>query len=79
VLRLTVGGTPERRTHDYVRQGITSLFAALNYATGQVIGRFHRQHRHQEFGKFLKAIDPEVPDELDVHLVLDNYGPTRPR
>jgi transposase len=74
VLRLQAGGTPERRTYDYVRNGITSLFAALDYATGEVITRFHRQHRHQEFLKFLKVIDAEVPAEMDLHLVLDNYG-----
>jgi transposase len=74
VLRLTAGGTPERRTHDYVRHGVTSLFAALNYATGEVIGGFHRHHRHQEFLRFLKVIDAEVPAELDLHLVLDNYA-----
>ncbi len=79
VLRLRAGGTPERRTHDYVRHGITSLFAALNYATGEVITRFHRHHRHQEFLQFLKAIDAEVPAKLDVHLVLDNYGTHKTR
>ncbi len=65
-------GTPERRTHDYRRFGITSLFAALNVATGQVLGQVRRRHRAKEFLDFLKTIDQDVPVELDVHLVLDN-------
>jgi transposase len=67
-------GTPERRTHDYVRHGTTSLFAALDVATGEVIGRLHRRHRSVEFRRFLQAIDRSVPPELDLHLVLDNYA-----
>src|SRR5487761_1827022 len=67
-------GLPERRTHDYRRHGITSLFAAFDIATGKVIGETHREHRSVEFKSFLNRIDREVPDELDVHLVLDNYG-----
>jgi transposase len=67
-------GTPERRSHDYVRHGTTSLFAALNMATGKVIGSLHRRHRASEFKKFLIRIDDEVPDGLDVHLILDNYS-----
>jgi transposase len=67
-------GTPERRSHDYVRHGTTSLFAALNMADGKVIGSLHRRHRAAEFKKFLQRIDEEVPAELDIHLVLDNYG-----
>lgn len=67
-------GQPERRTHDYVRHGTTSLFAALDIATGKVIGRCHRQHRHQEFLAFLRRIDREVPPEMEIHLVLDNYA-----
>jgi transposase len=67
-------GMPERRTHDYVRNGITSLFAAFNVANGTVIGELHRQHRAAEFRKFLITIDKTVPAELDVHLVCDNYG-----
>jgi len=67
-------GMPERRTHDYVRNGITSLFAAFNIADGTVIGELHRQHRAAEFKKFLITIDKTVPAELDVHLVCDNYG-----
>jgi transposase len=67
-------GMPERRTHDYVRHGITSLFAAFNVADGTVISELHRQHRATEFKKFLTTIDKTVPAELDVHLVCDNYA-----
>ena len=67
-------GMPERRTHDYVRNGITSLFAAFNVADGSVIGELHRQHRATEFKKFLITIDKTVPAELDIHLICDNYG-----
>jgi transposase len=67
-------GQPERRTHDYHRHGTTSLFAALDIATGKVIGRCLRRHRHQEFLRFLRQIDASVPTELEVHIVLDNYG-----
>jgi transposase len=67
-------GTPERRTHDYTRHGITSLFAAFNIADGTVISSLHRRHRHQEYLKFLKKIDKNVPAGLDVHIVCDNYG-----
>lgn len=67
-------GQLERRTHDYVRHGTTSLFAALDAATGAVIGACHRRHRSVEFRKFLDTIDAAVPADLDVHLVLDNYG-----
>ncbi|TDC08070.1 IS630 family transposase [Nonomuraea longispora] len=67
-------GMPERRTHDYVRHGITSLFAAFNIADGSVIGELHRQHRAAEFKKFLLTIDKTVPAELDIHLICDNYG-----
>ena len=66
--------TPARRSHDYVRNGTTSLFAALDMATGTVISSVHRRHRHQEFLKFLKKIDAEVPAGLEVHLICDNYG-----
>lgn len=66
-------GQAERRSHDYVRHGTTSLFAALDVATGKVIGRLHRRHRAVEFKKFLDAIDEAVPRDLDVHLILDNY------
>ena len=67
-------GMPEKRTHDYVRHGVTSLFAAFNTADGQVISSLHRRHRTIEFKKFLTKIDTEVPDQLDVHLIADNYG-----
>jgi transposase len=67
-------GMPERRTHDYVRHGVTSLFAAFNTADGTVISALHRRHRTIEFKKFLAKIDDQVPDGLDVHLVCDNYG-----
>jgi transposase len=67
-------GLPERRTHDYMRHGTTSLFAALDVATGRVIGQLHRRHRSGEFLQFLRTIDAQVPAELDVHLVMDNYG-----
>lgn len=67
-------GIPERRTHDYMRHGTTTLFAALDIATGEVIGELHRRHRSSEFLRFLRTIDANVPAELDVHLVMDNYG-----
>jgi transposase len=67
-------GVPERRTHDYSRHGTTTLFAALNIATGKVIGQLHRRHRASEFLQFLRAIEEAVPAKLDVHLVMDNYG-----
>jgi transposase/transcriptional regulator with XRE-family HTH domain len=67
-------GMPERRTHDYLRHGITSLFAASSIADGTVISELHRRHRAIEFRKFLTAIDKAVPAELDVHLVCDNYA-----
>lgn len=65
-------GYAEARTHDYVRHGTTSLFAALDVKTGKVIGQCHRRHRAIEFRKFLDTIDASVPHHLDVHLVLDN-------
>jgi transposase len=69
-------GQAERHTHDYVRHGTTSLFAALNVATGEVIGKCHRRHRHQEFLRFLEEIDAKTPKEpgVEIHLVLDNYA-----
>jgi transposase len=67
-------GQAERRAHDYKRNGTTSLFAALDTKTGKVIGQLNRRHRSIEFRKFLDKIDAEVPPELDVHLILDNYG-----
>jgi len=65
---------PARQTHDYLRHGTTSLFAALDVATGKVIGSCHRRHRHQEFLRFLDRIEEVVPTHLDIHLVMDNYG-----
>jgi transposase len=67
-------GQAERRTHDYVRHGTTSLFAALEVKSGRVVGDFHARHRSVEFRKFLERIAAAVPDGLDVHLILDNYG-----
>jgi transposase len=66
--------TPARMTHDYVRHGTTSLFAAFDIGSGSVIAQHYRRHRHQEFLRFLKLIDGAVPAELDLHLVLDNYA-----
>lgn len=65
---------PERRTHNYLRHGTTSLFAALDVATGQIIGKCFRKHRSKEFVMFLSAIDKALPPDLDVHLVMDNYA-----
>jgi transposase len=65
-------GTPARATHDYVRHGTSSLYAALDLTTGKVIGALHNRHRATEFLAFLRKIDAEVPADLDVHLVLDN-------
>ena len=67
-------GMPERRTHDYTRHGVTSLFAAFNIADGTVISEIHRRHRAVEFKKFLVAIDKAVPVSLEVHLVCDNLA-----
>ena len=65
-------GVPERATHDYVRAGTTTLFAALEVVTGKVIGSLHRRHRAEEFKKFLIKLDKEVPADLDIHLIGDN-------
>ena len=67
-------GYVEGVTHDYVRHGTTTLFAALDIASGRVLTRCAARHRHQEFLRFLKEIDASVPKELDVHLVIDNYS-----
>jgi transposase len=69
-----VPGMPERRSHDYVRYGTTSLFAALDVATGKVIGQLHRRHRAEDFRKFLDVVEANVPVTLDVHLILDNLS-----
>jgi transposase len=67
-------GLPARQTHDYKRNGITTLFSALNILDGQVIGKCYKRHRHQEFIKFLKEVDKATPRGLDLHLIVDNYG-----
>jgi len=67
-------GQVERRTHDYRRHGTTSLFAALEIKTGKVIGETHRRHRSVEFRKFLDRVEANLPAELDVHVIMDNYG-----
>ena len=67
-------GMPERRSHDYVRNGTTSLFAAFNIADGTVISEIRRRHRAVEYKKFLTAIDKAVPEHLDVHIVCDNLA-----
>lgn len=67
-------GVPERQTHDYVRHGTTSLFAALDVTAGPVIGACHARHRAQEFRQFLDRIEANVPPDLAIHLILDNYA-----
>jgi transposase len=67
-------GVPARQTHDYKRNGTTTLFAALSMLDGKVIGDCMPRHRHQEFIRFLKRIDAETPQQLDLHLIVDNYG-----
>ena len=67
-------GYVEGVTHDYVRHGTTTLFAALDIATGKVVGQCKPRHRHQEFLQFLRHLDHEVPSELDLHLIVDNYA-----
>jgi transposase len=67
-------GQAARRSHDYTRHGTTSLFAALDIATGRVIGKCYPRHRAAEFRKFLDTIEANVPRDLDVHLVMDNYA-----
>jgi transposase len=67
-------GQIERRTHDYQRHGTTSLFAALEMATGKIISECHRRHRALEFRQFLDTVEAATPPTLEVHLILDNYG-----
>jgi transposase len=67
-------GLPARQTHDYKRNGTTTLFAALNMLDGNVIGDCMPHHRHQEFIRFLERVDAQTPAELDLHLIVDNYG-----
>src|ERR1700730_18008241 len=66
-------GIPARQTHDYIRHGTTSLFAALDVATGKVIGHCHRRHRHQEFLKFLQRLDAPLPPTGEIHVLIDSY------
>ena len=65
-------GHAERRTHDYTRHGTTTLFAALNVKSGEIIGEFHQRHRAREFRRFLDTLDEAVPERFDVHLIVDN-------
>jgi transposase len=67
-------GVPARQSHDYERHGVTSLFAAMDVASGVTISSCYRRHRHQEFLRFLEAIDASLPVGFNVHLVMDNYG-----
>ena len=67
-------GVPARQTHDYERHGVTSLFAAMDVASGVTISNCYRRHRHQEFLRFLNEIEENLPRGLDVHLIMDNYG-----
>jgi len=69
-------GIAERRTHDYLRHGTLSLFAAYDAASGRVLGHCHQRHRHQEFLRFLERIDQAFPDDgkTQLHLIVDNYG-----
>jgi len=67
-------GVPARQSHDYERHGVTSLFAALDVASGVTISSCYRHHRHQEFLRFFNDIDANLPGGFDVHLVMDNYG-----
>ena len=72
-------GMPERRTHNYIRHGTTSLFAALDIASGFVIGKCYKRHRAAEFLDFLKQIDAQVPPDLDIHIIMDNYATHKTR
>jgi transposase len=67
-------GSPEKATHDYIRHGTTTLFAALDYTTGKILHSLGPRHRATEFKKFLVLIDKNTPADLDIHLVLDNYA-----
>src|SRR5438093_10428477 len=71
-------GIPARQSHDYERHGVTSLFAAMDVASGVTISTCYRRHRHQEFLRFLNQIEDNLPARLDVHLVMDNYGSPPP-
>lgn len=67
-------GIPARKSHDYERHGVTSLFAAMDVASGVTISNCYRRHRHLEFLRFLNQIETHLPAGRDVHLILDNYG-----
>lgn len=67
-------GQAERRTHDYIRHGTTTLFAALDVAEGKVIGECYKRHRHVEFLRFLNLINRRVPKDKEIHLITDNYS-----
>src|SRR5262252_908391 len=67
-------GVPARQSHDYERHGVTSLFAAMDVASGVTISNCYRRHRHQEFLRFLNEVDANLPRGLDIHLVMENYG-----
>jgi hypothetical protein len=67
-------GIPERSTHDYMHNGTSTLFPALDISTGEITGELHRRHRSSEFLQFLRTIEANVPSQLDVYLVMDNYG-----
>jgi hypothetical protein len=71
-------GVPARQSHDYERHGVTSLFAAMDVASGVTISTCYRRHRHQEFLRFLNQIEDSLPARLNVHLVMDNYGTHKP-
>ena len=72
-------GQVERRSHDYTRHGTLSLFAALDAATGKIIGRCFKRHRAREFLTFLREIEANVPSDLDIHIVMDNYATHKTR
>src|SRR5260370_2400863 len=65
-------------THDYKRNGTTTLFAALETLEGKVVGECHARHRHQEFLKFLRRLNSEFPGDVPLHLIMDNHGPHKP-
>ena len=72
-------GQVERRTHDYTRHGTSTLFAALDAKTSEVITQFRQRHRSAQFGEFLDLIDSRVPASLDVHIIMDNYSTHKTR
>jgi hypothetical protein len=74
-----LAGVPERRTHDYVRSGTTNLYAALDVASGNVIADLTPRHRAQEFIRFLNLINPSVPANLDIHVIVELLDPQDPR